>query len=170
VAQAWDEFVDDPELGELLQRLAHAHLEESDADVYVALRPRAGALTEGAAVDEVRSLLVEVIPPDKRRHDPTLTRPRWRRLTREQARAVFEYTLSHDLAYDSHDVDEQTARALTSQFLDRFSDGAYFFTAGSHTDQGQLTGWNPLTIHTFDTGVIAIDDQCIGAFWKIGED
>ena len=83
---------------------------------------------------------------------------------------MFEYTIGHDLAYDSRDVEVSTARELTERFLGLFGDDAYFFTVGTHTEQGKLRTWTRLTIHTLDTGVAAVDARYAGALWKTGED
>lgn len=139
--------------------------------VFVALRPRSGELTETVAVAAARSVMADIIPPDQRaRPAPGLPGPRWEILSRERARAVFAYTLGHDLVWDEVEVDEPTVRAVTDRFFGRFSDAAYFLTAGVYTDDGRLRGWNPLTMYTMEAGIVAVDERTVGAFWKVGED
>ncbi|MBX6749409.1 MAG: hypothetical protein IRY85_06980 [Micromonosporaceae bacterium] len=133
-------------------------------------RGAAGVPDEATAIAEVRALLTEVLPAEERQHDPTVIRPIWTPLTRERARVVLTYTLTYDLAYVVPVGDEAGAVALAVEFLDCFAPDARFLTVGHHSEIGRLEAWTPVTVHTFDTGVAAIDAERVGVVWKFGED
>ena len=56
------------------------------------------------------------------------------------------------------------ADVIGASFLASFEKNARYFTNGTYgpTD---LSGWNPLTDATFDTGVVAVCDSMIGILW-----
>jgi hypothetical protein len=103
----------------------------------------------------------------------------WLEVRHEEALSLLEYVLSRDLAYDdSTIIPAERARSLATRFLELLSPSARYFTNGAfhlppqrlneHVVQGP--SWTPLTQATFDTGVIALDQQHIGIIWVQDED
>jgi len=87
------------------------------------------------------------------------------------ARAVIASILVKTLAYDSDWVERADAEHVASIFVACFSDDADFWTNGelSRRDRSARS-WSPLTSATFDTGVLAVDDEAVGILWVTDED
>jgi hypothetical protein len=95
----------------------------------------------------------------------------------DMARAILIEILHRDLAYGTRLMALSRAEELSAAFMQRFSKpGHRFFTnAEFKRDAGAglvLSGWNPATTATFDTGVLALatpgaESACV---WVADED
>jgi hypothetical protein len=102
----------------------------------------------------------------------------WVLISRSEALFLLTRVLSQDLAYHSRLLHHETAEALADTFLSFFTEEALYFTNGSYHIPPQRTNgntvrgasWIPITRATFDTGVIAIDEDRIGLLWVLDED
>lgn len=91
-----------------------------------------------------------------------------------EASNILTYLLSYSLAYGLRTT---TSEKQITHFLERlfslFSSHPRYFTNGEF-DFGQqrfpLQSLWPLTRHTFDTGLLLVDDQRIGIVWDMDED
>ena len=80
------------------------------------------------------------------------------------------------LAYNSEIIPLERSKDLASRFLALFPGQPSFFTNGSFKldEFGRyritLSGWNPPTDSTFDTGIIVIGGSRAGCLWMEDED
>ncbi len=100
-------------------------------------------------------------------------------VSRDQAAAILTSVLQRDLAYNCPIMDAAMADDLARQFLDLFAAGARYFTNcefryARDEESGRviadLGSWFPLSMATFDTGIICVDSQRIGILWVEDED
>jgi hypothetical protein len=64
------------------------------------------------------------------------------------------------------------AAQVATAFVSRFADDAEFWTNGDlwRASYHPTGSWSPLTPATFDTGVVAVDDDAVGILWVTDED
>jgi hypothetical protein len=103
---------------------------------------------------------------------PETSEPHLREVDQEEARKILRYILSQDLAYGSSTtLPMPRVAALVEQLFQIFSVQPRYFTNGCFTSHPfRLLSWEPLTVHTFDTGLLLFDEQRIGILWAIDED
>jgi hypothetical protein len=99
----------------------------------------------------------------------------YREVDAELARAILVGILHRDLAYGTRLMSLSRAEELTSEFMQRFAQkGSRFFTNGEFKqDAGAglvLSGWDPATSSTFDTGVLVLGSQESACVWVADED
>jgi hypothetical protein len=120
----------------------------------------------------------------------------WVEIPEKVARWIISEYLHKDLAYGLKQVSKNYAEQLASQFLEHFARPAQFFTNGGlYTEcpgatpekgsyflrlgeqpfnpesKGVFEGsWTPLTEATFDTGIVAVNDDYIAIVWYSDED
>ena len=101
---------------------------------------------------------------------------KWRELTRENACVFLERVLGRDLAYDGQAMSPDLAEQLSREFVALFSGRSFYYTNGDfpspeHYREGGWAGsWDPVTLATFDTGVVAVDGDHAGLVWIEDED
>lgn len=92
-----------------------------------------------------------------------------RELSAEEAEQVLWYLLSRGMAYGEERLPQEVAGPVAREFVVRHnSPSARFFSNGNLAAQ---QGWNPMTEHTFDSGVLVDDGH--GAYacvWFVDED
>lgn len=104
------------------------------------------------------------------------TAPRiYRRVSREEARAVLLCVLEKDMAYRCELMTADAAASLADAFLGSFDAArASYFTNGDHGLPRDTFGhgptWNPATDATFDTGILVLDAGRVGCAWFMDED
>jgi hypothetical protein len=87
----------------------------------------------------------------------------WTEIDLAEARRVVQYWTMHSLAYRSR----ETEGTSCDPFFERFVSTARYYT----TCEGSLGSGNyPKTLHTFDVGVVGVDDITIGLVWFADED
>ncbi|MFL5662516.1 MAG: hypothetical protein ACJ8BW_14370 [Ktedonobacteraceae bacterium] len=99
----------------------------------------------------------------------------FREVDRAEAGNILTYLLSYDLVHDyrATSLSEKQVATIVERFLTLFSSHPRYFTNGEFNldvKQFGLRNWFPLTSHTFDTGLILVDEQRIGIFWEVAED
>jgi hypothetical protein len=98
--------------------------------------------------------------------------PTLRAVDQAEARTILIALLSHDLAYGSAtEFPMPQVVAVVEHLFQIFSAHPRYFTNGNFLlHPFRLRSWDPLTIHTFDTGLLLFDDQHIGMLWATEED
>ncbi|WP_336764631.1 hypothetical protein [Paenibacillus sp. USHLN196] len=95
----------------------------------------------------------------------------WRMVDKDYAKKILIYVLSKNM---THDIDLKTkpmANELSEYFLDQFQKEAIFYTNArfdSKSGYFKLYSWTTITNshwHTFDTGIVAVDNINIGILW-----
>ena len=87
----------------------------------------------------------------------------WTEIDVAEARRVVQHWSTHSLAYSAR----ETEGTSYEPFFERFAPGARYFT----TCEGSLgVGNYPKTLHTFDVGVVGVDDTTIALLWFADED
>jgi hypothetical protein len=123
--------------------------------VWVAIEPR-GKREEAEAI---RDLL----------HAVGLASPQgWTRIDRRHAGRTIERFLARDLAYGGEIMPSREAASLAEEFLSQFHSEASFLT-NFHEPPFDVA-WDPLTDHTFDEAVVAVDHDCLGLICVADED
>lgn len=101
---------------------------------------------------------------------------KWRELTLERASSILERVLGRDLAYDGQAMSPELAQKLSREFVTLFSGQALYYTNGDfpspeqYREGGWAGSWDPVTLATFDTGVVAVDGDHAGLLWIEDED
>ena len=91
----------------------------------------------------------------------------WIEIDRNRAEAILSHFLSHDMAYGTVLMPVERARKMAGDYLDLFGeDSASFFT----NREGRAGTWTPISQATFDTGIVALDEEGIGILWVEDED
>jgi hypothetical protein len=96
-----------------------------------------------------------------------------REVDREEARKILRYILSQNLAYSmSTDLKESCVEAVIEHLFHLFSAQPLYLTNGTFTSSPffRLSSWRPMTDHTFDTGLLFLDEQRVGILWATDED
>lgn len=92
-------------------------------------------------------------------------------VTRDRARRIAELILKKDLACGADSIPKEYAGSYVDRFFAWFDNNSRYFTnSRSLDDGGVLSGWNPITDATFDTGVFISDSKGIGVIWAEDED
>ena len=99
----------------------------------------------------------------------------FREVGRGEAATILTHLLSYDLVHGSRapSLREKQIATLVERFISLFSSRQRYFTNGEFTFDGDhlgLRSWFPLTSHTFDTGLLLVDEQRIGILWEVAED
>lgn len=98
----------------------------------------------------------------------------WRVVGRSDATGIVEAVLARDLAHDAGRMADESAHQIARQFLDLFPEPCVFATNGdlgiNHAGSRGSAGWAPVTTATFDTGVVAVAPDRVGAVWVMDED
>jgi hypothetical protein len=99
----------------------------------------------------------------------------WVEISRLQSHTILTSILHKDLAYGSPLMKENQASELAEEFLSTFAGNAQFFTNGNEilpdADPNSVPGsGNSLSTSTFDTGVVCLDESCVGMLWVEDED
>lgn len=99
---------------------------------------------------------------------------RWDPIARDQARCLLAVALQWEQAYDTRRVGVSVAERIASAFVELFAEQARFFTNGTveNTPRGLCTtAWyGSVTLATFETGVVAVDEDRIGLLYLADED
>ncbi|MEM6553350.1 MAG: hypothetical protein AAF750_14630 [Planctomycetota bacterium] len=96
---------------------------------------------------------------------------KWHETTKCNAQSTLCYMLSNDLAFNSLEIPNDDAEALTNEFLALFETNARFFTNGQFDfDSAGWSGWGRVTDATFETGIVVVDEVHIGILWCHDED
>lgn len=98
----------------------------------------------------------------------------WKSLKKYDAERLLTSILHKDLAYHYECMDIALARSTMRFFFDLFSESARFYSnADFRPDSGGLVtigSYQSITNATFDSGVVAIDDDHVGFIWCEDED
>lgn len=100
----------------------------------------------------------------------------WHELGRSEAEAFLTALLHVGLAYSNELVPLPTARDLARGFLDSVGGPESRFACNRSRFEGQgsvlghSSSWDPLTSHTFDTGIVAIGENGGAVYWVAEED
>ncbi|WP_437989186.1 hypothetical protein [Sorangium sp. So ce145] len=99
---------------------------------------------------------------------------RWDLLARTQAQRLLSAVLQREQAYDAPRLELALAERIASAFVELFEEQARFFTNGTveETPLGLRTNawYGSVTLATFETGVIAVDERRIGLLYLADED
>lgn len=99
--------------------------------------------------------------------------PNWRTIELHEAKKILEFVLSRHLAYNNLIMQFHEVKDLSRKFLSIFDEGRYY-TNGVFNYDGknivQLNEFSSITNSTFDSGIIAIDNEKIGMIWVEDED
>ena len=98
--------------------------------------------------------------------------PSLREVDQAEARRILTALLFRDLAYGSWtEFPMPRVVAVIEHLFQDFSARPRYFTNGDFTPHPfRLRSWDPLTVHTFDTGLLLIDEQHIGILWATDDD
>jgi hypothetical protein len=120
----------------------------------------------------VGALLEAFIPFMKLGDVQNTPAPTLREVDQAEARTILIALLSCDLAYGSAtEVPMPQVDAVVEHLFQIFSAHPGYFTNGNFLlHPFRLLSWHPLTIHSFDTGLLLFDDQHIGILWATQED
>ncbi|RPK10764.1 hypothetical protein [Priestia endophytica] len=94
-------------------------------------------------------------------------------IDKQIARKIITYVLSMDLAYDSDLDSKPIARDLCNYFVSLFSSKAKYYTNAEFDEEWgyfKMAGWSPISLSTFDTGIIIVDQDNVGVLWVEDED
>lgn len=96
----------------------------------------------------------------------------WRSIDRDAASSIISNLLHLDLAYRVQVMPFSEAQQGAQLIIGLFNNDAQFFTNGdwSANPKERLQHWMPLTQHTFDSGIVACDDEHVACFWVADED
>lgn len=98
----------------------------------------------------------------------------WKCLKKYDAERLLTSILHKDMAYQYECMEIGLARAMMRSFFDLFSDKAQFYSnADFKPESGGLVSigsYKSITNATFDSGIVAIDDEHIGLLWCEDED
>jgi hypothetical protein len=86
---------------------------------------------------------------------------------------LLTWLFGHTLAYDVKLMPEARAAELASLFLDLLPNERRWFSNGSERGEGwqpRPNPWDPLTEHTFDSGVVAVGDGFAWVAWFTDDD
>ncbi|PKQ89475.1 hypothetical protein CXK86_20745 [Paenibacillus sp. BGI2013] len=95
----------------------------------------------------------------------------WRMVDKDYAKKIIIYVLSKNM---THEIDLKTkpmANELSEYFLDQFQKEASFYTNAKFDSKSgyfKLYSWTTINNsqwHTFDTGIVAMDNIHIGILW-----
>lgn len=92
---------------------------------------------------------------------------------RASAVAILTQLLHKDMAYGSEIMPIEDARNLASNFISLFDPESKYYSNSTwnKNEYGKnISGWNPLTEATFDSGIIVVDKNKIGIAWFEDED
>ena len=92
----------------------------------------------------------------------------YREITAAEARHCLAHWMKHSLAYGPFLNGSGLVDARVEPFFRVFSDARYF--TNTYLGSGNIGSWNPKTLHTFDSGVVAVDATNIGLIWFAEED
>lgn len=91
----------------------------------------------------------------------------------EEAAKILFYVLSQSLAYSNITVlqEKNLAIPVMQHILCLFSSRPRYFTNGRFNSHPFcLSSWDPCSSHTYDTGLLLLDEQRIGVLWATDED
>jgi len=98
----------------------------------------------------------------------------WKPFNKYDAERLVTSILHKDMAYQYECMEIGLARATMRRFFDLFSDSARFYSnAEFRPASGGLVSigsYQSITKATFDSGIVAIDDNHIGLIWVEDED
>jgi hypothetical protein len=101
----------------------------------------------------------------------------YQRIERATALRLIAAVLHRDLAYRAEAMPRAAAESLAQRFVDALPEDAVFFAnrgdaSNSDSDPGDpdKSGWNPATLATFDTGVLAVTPTGSACIWFEDED
>lgn len=98
----------------------------------------------------------------------------WNQVTYDQANALLTKALAYDLAHSSTRIapDDKVQFFKTEILKDIGDQSIYCFTnwLGSPWDVERGGGWNPLTMHTFDLGIVFLTQTKLTFAYFIRED
>lgn|SRR5690606_2213025 len=98
----------------------------------------------------------------------------WNQVTYDQAKALLTKALTYDLAYSSTRIaPDDKVQFFKAEILKDIDDQSiYCFTnwLGSPWDGERGGGWNPLTTHTFDMGIVFLTQTKLTFAYFISED
>jgi hypothetical protein len=98
----------------------------------------------------------------------------WKQFKKYDAERLVTSILHKDMAYQYECMEIGLARATMRRFFDLFSESARFYSnAEFRPENGGLVSigsYQPITNATFDSGIVAIDDNLIGFIWVEDED
>jgi len=114
----------------------------------------------GQPVDDVLRRL-GLASPEPSPHPP-LTE-----ITRSEALTVIVALLHRDMAYRVELMSVDEALQFGESFLGSFASDTTYFSNRPRVD---AASWNPLTLSTFDSGVIALSKSVAGCIWVEDED
>jgi hypothetical protein len=95
-------------------------------------------------------------------------------LNRADAELYLTSLLHLDMAYSCKCMEIGLAQETSQLFLNQFQANAKFYTNATSRNYGDgvlaLSAWHPITNATFDSGILAFDDEKIGLIWLEDED
>ena len=95
----------------------------------------------------------------------------WTILNKKQAVQILTHVLYEDMAYNSRIMEEEKAAELANKFLDLFiEEDTLFVTNGMFYKTTDSGSWSDISNATFDSGVIAFDNNRLGIVWFENED
>ena len=98
----------------------------------------------------------------------TLPEGGWRTISRRVAAETIARFLERSQAYAEPRMSREAADAYASEFVRQFSEDATFLT--NLGDPPRNSTWSPMTGHTFDAGVVALDAVQVGLICVADED
>lgn len=98
----------------------------------------------------------------------------WKPFKKYDAERLLTSILHKDMAYQYECMEIGLARSTMRSFFDLFSDAARFFSNTEFRPESgglvSLGSYQSITNATFDSGIVAIDDNHIGFIWIEDED
>jgi hypothetical protein len=95
-------------------------------------------------------------------------------LDRASAELFLTSILHLDMAYSCQCMEIGSARETSKLFLNQFQANAKFYTNATTSGRADglltLSAWHPITNATFDSGILAFDEEKIGLIWLEDED
>ncbi|SEC78335.1 hypothetical protein SAMN04489761_3569 [Tenacibaculum sp. MAR_2009_124] len=116
--------------------------------------------------------ILEVLTDISNKNELIKNKENWGAISYKKAEFLLENGFRYDLAYTSCENDtKENARRYTSRILDMFSalDTVCLSNTSSDLWKGSA-GWNSITNHTFDLGVLITDFKKIIVTVFVGED
>jgi hypothetical protein len=91
-------------------------------------------------------------------------------ISADTARRLLTHTMGYDLAYTMPIASEERVDELVSALIGALRPPVSYWTNGTLGLPGDTHTWGALTAHTFDTGLIAADDEHVLVVWMMDED
>lgn len=104
-------------------------------------------------------------------HNPKKIKGKWKHVDRSYAKNILTFILSKDMTQNLDLETKPLAEKISNYFLEKFQPETAFYTNGqfdSISGYFKLYAWTSITdseFYTFDTGIVAFDNDKIGMLW-----